>query len=180
MIMQKKTVIVGMSGGVDSAVAALLLKEQGYNVIGIFMKNWEENDSNGKCIATKDYEDVILTCEKLDIPYHSVNFSKEYKEKVFNNFLEEYKKGFTPNPDILCNREIKFKAFLDKAIKLKADFLATGHYASKILVQEDNKYGLGKALDLSKDQSYFLYTLKSSILEKILFPLDNMKEKGYV
>src|ERR1700722_2837929 len=123
-----KTVIVGMSGGVDSAVSALLLKQQGYRVIGMFMKNWEENDENGVCKASIEYEDVIRVCEQIDIPYYSVNFVKEYREHVFNHFLEEFKQGHTPNPDILCNREIKFKVLLEKALELGADFLATGHY----------------------------------------------------
>ena len=122
-------IVVGMSGGVDSSVAALLLKQQGYDVIGVFMKNWEEQDEDGVCTATADYEDVQRVCEKLDIPYYTVNFSKQYKDRVFSNFLEEYEKGRTPNPDILCNVEIKFKDFLNYALgAVGADYLATGHY----------------------------------------------------
>ena len=169
-----KTVVVGMSGGVDSSVAALLLKKQGYNVIGMFMKNWEEEDDKGNCLAAKDYEDVVRVCETLDIPYYSVNFAKEYKEKVFKNFLEDYQKGLTPNPDVLCNKEIKFNLLLDKAKKLGADYLATGHYAK--IIHSDNYY-LAKALDDSKDQSYFLYTLTSDILEQVIFPLSDMPKK---
>ena len=124
-----KKVILGMSGGVDSSVAALLLKEQGYDVIGVFMKNWEEEDENGVCMASRDYDDVRSVAEQIGIPYYTVNFAKEYRERVFSLFLEEYKKGRTPNPDVLCNCEIKFKAFLDFAMGLDADMLATGHYA---------------------------------------------------
>ena len=163
---KNKTVVVGMSGGVDSSVAALLLKEQGYNVIGMFMKNWEDDD---ECHATKDFEDALLVCEKLGIAFYSVNFIKEYKERVFNQFLEEYKKGLTPNPDILCNKEIKFNLFLEKAKKLNADYLATGHYAKNLII--DKKHYLAKGDDLSKDQSYFLYTLNNEILKNVMFPL---------
>ena len=123
---QGATVIVGMSGGVDSSVTAAVLKEQGYNVIGMFMKNWDETDEYGVCQASKEYEDVVRVCEKLDIPYYSVEFVEEYRENVFKHFVDEYKAGYTPNPDILCNREIKFKVFMDKALELGADYLATG------------------------------------------------------
>ena len=123
-----KTVVVGMSGGVDSSVAALLLKEQGYNVIGLFMLNWEENDENGCCTAEDDYADVRRVCSVLDIPYYTVNFAKEYMDRVFSYFLAEYKAGRTPNPDVLCNREIKFGPFLEEAKRLGADYIATGHY----------------------------------------------------
>lgn len=129
--MNHKTVVVGMSGGVDSSVCALLLKEQGFHVIGMFMKNWEETGPDGVCTSTRDYEDVVRVCEQLEIPYYSVNFAKEYHEHVFSHFLNELKAGYTPNPDILCNREIKFKTLLDKALSLGADFLATGHYCQK-------------------------------------------------
>ena len=122
-------VVVGMSGGVDSSVAAYLLKEQGYDVIGIFMKNWDDTDEFGVCTATEDYEDVINVCNQIGIPYYAVNFEKQYWDKVFTYFLEEYKAGRTPNPDVMCNKEIKFKAFLEHAISLGADYLATGHYA---------------------------------------------------
>ena len=169
---QKKTVVVGMSGGVDSSVSALLLKEQGYNVIGLFMKNWEEKTSDGTCSATKDFEDVVKVCETLQIPYYSVNFIQEYWDFVFSHFVEELKKGFTPNPDILCNREIKFHLFFNKAMQIGADFLATGHYAQ---VGEDSH--LLKGVDLGKDQTYFLYTLKKPILEKVLFPIGHLPKK---
>src|SRR5690625_3700078 len=122
-------VVVGMSGGVDSSVAALLLKQRGYEVIGIFMKNWDDTNEEGYCTATEDFNDVVLVCDHLNIPYYSVNFEQEYWEKVFTYFLEEYKSGRTPNPDVLCNKEIKFKAFLNHAVTLGADYLATGHYA---------------------------------------------------
>src|SRR5690554_4753771 len=125
----KIRIVVGMSGGVDSSVAAYLLKQEGYEVIGIFMKNWDDTDENGVCTATEDYNDVIRVCNQLDIPYYAVNFEKEYWDKVFTYFLEEYKAGRTPNPDVMCNKEIKFKAFLDHALTLGADYVATGHYA---------------------------------------------------
>jgi tRNA-specific 2-thiouridylase len=163
-----KKVVLGMSGGVDSSVAAFLLKKKGYDVIGIFMKNWEECNQ-------KDFEDVAFVCEKLKIPYYSINLSEEYKEKVFKYFLEEYKKGNTPNPDILCNKEIKFKIFLEKAKKLNADFLATGHYAKNALINK--KHHLLKALDSSKDQTYFLYTLNQKTLKNVLFPLGDLKKE---
>ena len=120
--------MVGMSGGVDSSVAALLLKQQGYKVVGLFMKNWEESSEDGQCTAAADYEDVAWTCSKLDIPFYAVNFVEEYRTNVFQNFVSEYNKGRTPNPDILCNKEIKFKVFFEKAMSLGADYLATGHY----------------------------------------------------
>ena len=169
----KKHVIIGMSGGVDSAVSALLLKKQGYHVTSLFMKNWEEKDENGICMASKEFEDVVKVCEVLDIPYYSVNFAKEYKDRVFAEFLSDLQKGYTPNPDILCNREIKFKVLLEKAIDLGADYLATGHYA-----QIGDGLTLLKGFDLSKDQSYFLYTLKSSILSKTLFPIGHLEKKA--
>lgn len=157
-----------MSGGVDSSVAALLLKEQGYKVIGLFMKNWDETDENGECPADADYQDVIRVCEKLDIPYYSVNFVKEYWDSVFQEFLSDYKKGFTPNPDVLCNREIKFKVFYEKAKLLGADFLATGHYCQV----EDGK--LKKGADLNKDQTYFLYAINKDVLTDVLFPIGHL------
>ncbi len=170
-----KTVVVGMSGGVDSAVSALLLKREGYNVIGLFMNNWEEKDENGVCSALDDYEDVKRVCTRLNIPYYSVNFAKEYLDKVFKVFLEEYKKGRTPNPDVLCNREIKFGPFLTYAKKLGADYIATGHYAK---VEERNgKYYLKKAKDKSKDQSYFLNQLSQDQLKYVLFPLADIEKK---
>ena len=156
-------------------MCAALLKEQGYNVIGMFMKNWEELDENGNCSATKDYEDVVRVCEKLDIPYYSVEFVKEYKDNVFKHFVEEYKAGFTPNPDILCNREIKFKVFLDKALELGADYLATGHYCQNKVIGGEHR--LVKGADGNKDQTYFLYTIKKEKLEKVLFPIGDIEKK---
>lgn len=157
-----------MSGGVDSSVSALLLKQQGYEVIGLFMKNWEETDPDGQCHATQDYEDVSKVCDLIGIPYYTVNFAKEYWERVFSLFLEELKQGYTPNPDVLCNREIKFKAFFEKALSLGADFVATGHYAQtqdgRLLCSADN----------DKDQTYFLYTVKDHILAKTLFPIGHL------
>lgn len=166
------TVIVGMSGGVDSSVAAALLKEEGYRVIGLFMKNWEEFDEHGVCQSSKEYADVIRVCEKLDIPYYSVDFINEYRDQVFSHFVEEYKQGYTPNPDILCNREIKFKVFFEKAMELGADFLATGHYCQSL--KRDGEWSLVKGNDPLKDQSYFLYTIKKEILEKVLFPIGHL------
>ncbi|NGX29034.1 MAG: tRNA-specific 2-thiouridylase MnmA [Candidatus Anoxychlamydiales bacterium] len=166
----QKVVAVGLSGGVDSTISAYLLKKQGYKVFGLFMKNWQDDASD--CTAKKDFEDVVKTCEKLEIDYYSINFEKEYFEDVFSKCLKDFKFGITPNPDILCNKEIKFKLFLKKAIDLGADFLATGHYAQKSLINEN--YHLLKGKDLNKDQSYFLYTLKSSILKKVLFPIGDL------
>lgn len=162
-------VVVGMSGGVDSAVSALLLKQQGYEVIAVFMNNWEEKDEHGVCTTQQDYEDVRETCDILGIPYYAVNFAKEYEERVFTHFLSEYQAGRTPNPDVLCNREIKFKAFLDYAIKIGADRMATGHFA------RTNAAGqLFKGDDPAKEQSYFLYMLKSDQLKKSLFPVGGL------
>ncbi|MBI3508163.1 MAG: tRNA 2-thiouridine(34) synthase MnmA [Chlamydiia bacterium] len=167
-----KKVIVGMSGGVDSAVSALLLKEQGYEVIGLFMKNWEEADASGVCLASKEYEDVIATCNQLEIPYYSVNFTQEYRDSVFQEFLDAFKEGLTPNPDILCNREIKFKVFLQKALELGGDFLATGHYC-----RTDGKGRLLKGIDPEKDQSYFLSAVKHEALKRVLFPVGSLYKK---
>lgn len=160
-------VVVGISGGVDSSVAAYLLKQQGHEVIGLFMINWEEVD--GTCTAETDYEDVKRVCNKIGIPYYSVNYAKEYYDRVFKHFLEEYKRGRTPNPDVLCNREIKFGPFLEQARRLGADMIATGHYCKKI--EKDGKYYLAKSHDLNKDQSYFLNQLSQSQLQSVLFPL---------
>ncbi|HZX21802.1 MAG TPA: tRNA 2-thiouridine(34) synthase MnmA [Clostridia bacterium] len=165
-------VVVGMSGGVDSSVAALLLKEQGYDVIGIFMKNWDEADEFGYCTAAEDYEDVRRVCGQIGIPYYTVNFEKEYWDRVFAYFLEEYKKGRTPNPDILCNKEIKFKAFLEHALKLGADYLATGHFARVDL--NDNEYRLLRGVDSGKDQTYFLSQLNQYQLSKTMFPVGHL------
>ena len=165
-------VVLGISGGVDSSVAGYLLKQQGHDVIGLFMVNWEEQD--GACTAEVDYEDVKRVCNALHIPYFSVNYAKEYYDRVFTYFLDEYKKGRTPNPDVLCNREIKFGPFLDKAMQLGADMIATGHYARKI--EKDGKYYLAKASDLSKDQSYFLNQLSQKQLSKVIFPLEDIEK----
>ena len=165
-------VVLGISGGVDSSVAGYLLKQQGYDVVGLFMVNWEEKD--GTCTAEIDYEDVKRVCNKLSIPYFSVNYAKEYYDRVFTYFLDEYKKGRTPNPDVLCNREIKFGPFLEQAKKLGADMIATGHYARKI--EKDGKFYLAKAKDLSKDQSYFLNQLSQKQLASVVFPLEDIEK----
>ncbi|MDR5659030.1 tRNA 2-thiouridine(34) synthase MnmA [Serpentinicella sp. ANB-PHB4] len=165
-------VVVGMSGGVDSSVAAYLLKEQGYKVTGIFMKNWDETDEFGYCTAAEDFEDVRRVCEQIGIPYYTVNFEKEYWDRVFVYFLDEYKKGRTPNPDVMCNREIKFKEFLEHALKLGADYLATGHYAR--IGNEDGEYQLLKGIDSNKDQTYFLNTLGQYELSKAMFPIGDL------
>ena len=171
---KQKTVVVGMSGGVDSSVAAALLKEQGYNVIGLYMLNWEEDDENGVCTAVNDYEDVKRVCNLLQIPYYTVNFAQEYLDRVFKYFLEEYSKGRTPNPDVLCNREIKFGPFLEYAKKLGADYIATGHYAK--VDRKDGKTHLMKAVDTNKDQTYFLNQLSQNQLKDVLFPLGDMEK----
>lgn len=163
-----KTVVVGMSGGVDSSVTALLTKLQGYKVIGLFMKNWDETNPDGTCSADRDYQDVIRVCEQLDIPYYSVNFVKEYWDGVFAEFLNDYRKGLTPNPDVLCNREIKFKVFLQRAKLLGADYLATGHYCRL----KEGK--LVKGADLNKDQTYFLYAVNRSAFQHVLFPIGHL------
>ena len=168
----KKTVVVGMSGGVDSSVAALILKEQGYDVIGLFMNNWEETDDCGHCTAEDDFSDVRRVANKIGIPYYSVNFAKEYMDRVFSYFLIEYNAGRTPNPEVLCNREIKFKDFKEKAMELGADYIATGHYCD-ILHDKDIHYLL-KAKDQNKDQTYFLNQLSQSQLDKVLFPLGKL------
>ncbi|MCU9592919.1 tRNA 2-thiouridine(34) synthase MnmA [Caldibacillus thermolactis] len=165
-------VVVGMSGGVDSSVAAYLLKEQGYDVIGIFMKNWDDTDEFGVCTATEDYEDVIRVANQIGIPYYAVNFEKEYWDKVFTYFLDEYKAGRTPNPDVMCNKEIKFKAFLDHALKLGADYLATGHYARVIV--EDGETKMLRGVDSNKDQTYFLNQLSQDQISKVMFPLGHL------
>lgn len=172
MSKEKQTVVVGMSGGVDSSVSALLLKEQGFHVIGMFMKNWEEKDAEGRCTGASDFEDVIRVCEKIDIPYYTVNFVEEYWNQVFSHFLEELRQGFTPNPDILCNREIKFQALFAKALQIGGDFLATGHYCQKSAAG-----ALLKGFDPGKDQSYFLYTMQQKTLEQVLFPIGHLPKK---
>ena len=171
--MEKKArVVVGMSGGVDSSVAALLLKQQGYEVIGVFMKNWDDTDEFGVCTATLDYEDVVRVSNQLDIPYYSVNFEKEYWDKVFTYFLDEYRSGRTPNPDVMCNKEIKFKAFMDYALSIGADYVATGHYAR--IRKTNGKVELLRGVDPNKDQTYFLNQLSADVLKKVLFPLGHL------
>lgn len=165
-------VIVGMSGGVDSSVAALLLIEQGYQVEGLFMKNWDEDDGSEYCTAIADLADAQQVCDKLGIPLHTANFAADYWDNVFEHFLEEYRAGRTPNPDILCNREIKFKVFLDYAQILGADYIATGHYT-----RVDNATGharLLKGLDNNKDQSYFLHAVEERAFAKSLFPVGKL------
>lgn len=167
-------VVVGMSGGVDSSVAALLLKQQGYDVIGIFMKNWDDTDDTGFCTATEDYNDVIRVCNQIGIPYYAVNFEKQYWDKVFTYFLDEYKAGRTPNPDVMCNKEIKFKAFLEHAVNLGADYLATGHYAQ--VEYRDGEYKMLRGKDENKDQTYFLNQLNQEQLSKVMFPIGNLEK----
>jgi tRNA-specific 2-thiouridylase len=167
-------VIVGMSGGVDSSVSALLLRDQGYQVEGLFMKNWEEDDGTEYCTAKEDFADAQAVADKLGIPLHGANFAAEYWDNVFEHFLEEYRAGRTPNPDILCNREIKFRAFLDYALTLGADAIATGHYAR--CDEEDGLGTLLKGFDHNKDQSYFLHAVGHRELEQTLFPLGDMEK----
>lgn len=167
-------VVVGMSGGVDSSVCAYLLKQQGYKVIGLFMKNWEELDEFGVCQSSKEFADVIKVCDQLDIPYYSVDFVQEYRERVFQSFLDDYAKGLTPNPDILCNREIKFDVFFKYARELGADFLATGHYCQNKLI--NSRHRLVKGVDAGKDQSYFLHAISEEVLPHVLFPIGHLQK----
>jgi len=167
--MAKKKVVIGMSGGVDSSVAAWLLKEQGYEVIGLFMKNWEDDDDSEYCSTRQDWLDAASVADVIGVDIEAVNFAAEYKDRVFAEFLREYKAGRTPNPDVLCNAEIKFKAFLDHAMMLGADLIATGHYAR--VREQDGGFQLLKAVDASKDQSYFLHRLNQQQLCRTLFPL---------
>lgn len=174
---QKKRVIVGMSGGVDSSVSALLLIEQGYEVEGLFMKNWEEDDGTEYCTAMDDLADAQAVCDKIGIKLHTANFAAEYWDNVFEHFLAEYKAGRTPNPDILCNREIKFKAFLDYAMMLGADLIATGHYVRRRDI--DGRTELLKGLDANKDQSYFLHAVGGEQIAKTLFPVGELENPKY-
>lgn len=173
--MSKSRVVVGMSGGVDSSVAALLLKQQGFEVMGLFMKNWEEDDTDEYCSSRQDFLDAASVADILDIPMEVVNFSAEYRERVFNLFLAEYRAGRTPNPDILCNSEIKFKAFLDHALALGADRIATGHYAQ--VHEIDGRFELLKGEDGNKDQSYFLYRLNQQQLSRTIFPIGHLYKR---
>lgn len=168
-------VVVGMSGGVDSSVTALMLKEQGYDVVGVFMKNWDDTDENGVCTATEDYKDVAKVANQIGIPYYSVNFEKEYWDRVFQYFLDEYTKGRTPNPDVMCNKEIKFKAFLDYAMQLGADYVATGHYA-RVIRDEAGVSHMLRGVDNNKDQTYFLSQLSQEQLSKTMFPLGHLEK----
>ena len=168
-----KTVVVGMSGGVDSSVAAYLLQKQGYKVQGLFMQNWQ-NEPGEICTSEIDFKDASKVCDQLDIPLHKANFSDEYWDRVFKEFLSEHEKGRTPNPDILCNREIKFKSFLDYALKIGADHIATGHYA-KIKHQGDHTL-LMRAKDLNKDQTYFLHEVSGKEFAKCIFPLEGLNK----
>lgn len=168
-----KTVVIGMSGGVDSAVSAWLLKQQGYNVVALFMHNWEEEEDDC-CTAEQDFDDVKRVSDKIGIPYYSVNFAKQYKERVFSYFLDEYKKGRTPNPDVLCNREIKFGPFLQYAKAMGADYVATGHYCG--IEHANGVHYLLKAKDQSKDQTYFLNQLSQQQLQDVLFPLADLEK----
>ena len=169
-----KTVVVGMSGGVDSSVAAFLLQNQGYKVQGLFMQNWQ-NEPGEVCTSEVDFADASKVCDQLNIPLHKANFSDEYWDRVFKEFLSEHEKGRTPNPDILCNREIKFKSFLDYALKIGADNIATGHYAS--IKHRDNRTLLMRSKDLNKDQTYFLHEVKGEEFSKCIFPLEGLNKK---
>lgn len=172
---QDTRVIVGMSGGVDSSVSAYLLLEQGFQVEGLFMKNWEEDDTDEYCAAADDLKDAQAVCEKLGIKLHTINFATEYWDNVFEYFLAEYKAGRTPNPDIMCNKEIKFKAFLEFACEdLGADYIATGHYVRR--EYRNNKWHMIRGLDSNKDQSYFLYTLSHKQVGQTLFPVGDIEK----
>ena len=170
--MSLPSVVVGMSGGVDSAVAALLLKRQGYRVIGLFMKNWEDDDNDDYCSTREDLVDAAAAADVLGIDFEAVNFAAEYKDRVFADFLREYAAGRTPNPDVLCNAEIKFKAFLDHAVAMGADHIATGHYAG--VRSRDGRFELLRGKDSAKDQSYFLHRLTQGQLSRVLFPLSDL------
>jgi len=173
-----KKVILGMSGGVDSSVAAVLLKEQGYDVLGLFMKNWDETDENGECSATRDYEDVRKVSTHLGIPCYSIEFIEEYRNHVFSEFVRQYEAGFTPNPDVLCNREIKFDLFMKKALEFGCDYLATGHYAQVRPRAAPAPNGSGvellRGVDSNKDQTYFLTAVNGEVFDRVLFPIGHL------
>ena len=173
--MNRGRVVVGMSGGVDSSVAAWLLKEQGYEVVGLFMKNWEDDDDDEYCSTRQDWIDAASAADVIGVELEAVNFAAEYRERVFADFLREYSAGRTPNPDVLCNAEIKFKAFLDHAVRLGAERIATGHYA-RIAQAGDGRYQLLRGLDTTKDQSYFLHRLNQLQLSRSLFPVGDLEK----
>ena len=172
--MAGERIVVGMSGGVDSSVAALLLKRRGFDVVGLFMKNWEEDDDDEYCSTRQDLIDCASVAEMIGIELEAVNFSAEYKERVFGAFLAEYSAGRTPNPDVLCNAEIKFKAFLDHAVALGARHIATGHYAR--VRESAGRFELLKAVDSAKDQSYFLHRLTQAQLARVVFPVGELRK----
>ena len=171
--MKKGKIVLGMSGGVDSSVAAFLLKKDGYDVEGVFMKNWD--DKHAICSAEDDYADALSVSKKLNIPLHKIDYTKSYKNKVFKQFLDDHLEGLTPNPDVLCNKEIKFEVFQKYAKKLNTKKIATGHYAKKKIINSINY--LEKATDQSKDQSYFLYQLGQKELKHAIFPLGEIQKK---
>ena len=170
-----KRVVVGLSGGVDSSVSAYLLKQQGYEVIGLFMKNWEDDDDSEYCSSRQDFIDAASVADVIGIDIEAVNFAKEYKERVFADFLREYSAGRTPNPDVLCNAEIKFRAFLDHAMAMGAEYIATGHYA-RTRKDADGKTQLLRGLDETKDQSYFLHRLSQEQISKVIFPVGELRK----
>src|SRR5262245_4306535 len=173
--MDRKRIVVGMSGGVDSSVAALLLKQQGHDVLGLFMKNWEDDDTDEYCTSRADLVDAVSVADTLGIDIETANFSAEYRARVFAEFLSEYRAGRTPNPDVLCNAEIKFRAFLDHALTLGAEAIATGHYARTQATGDD--IALLRGVDRSKDQSYFLYRLNQAQLRRSIFPVGNLEKR---
>jgi len=175
-LLNKQRIVVGLSGGVDSAVTALLLKQQGHEVVGIFMKNWEDDDNDEYCSSNQDFIDAAAVADVIGIDIEHVNFAVDYKDRVFAEFLREYQAGRTPNPDILCNAEIKFKAFLDHALRLGADKIATGHYARVRRNADSGLFELLKGVDASKDQSYFLHRLTQAQLSQTLFPVGEIEK----